>query len=94
MWALVEPLPDELLRDLEPISDIYPDEMCYQVTAINDLVRHLVANLNRIDGVKLGIDQSEIFTGRQIKNLLKNPDNSILGQYFKQQKGDFNLENL
>ena len=87
-------MPDELLRDLEPISDIYPDEMCYQVTAINDLVRHLVANLNRIDGVKLGIDQSEIFTGRQIKNLLKNPDNSILGQYFKQQKGDFYLENL
>ena len=94
LWSLVEPLPNELLRDLEPISDIYPDEMCYQVTAINDLVRHLVANLNRIDGVKLGIDQSEIFTGRQIKNLLKNPDNSTLGQYFKKQKGDFNLENL
>ena len=94
LWSLVEPLPNELLRDLEPISDIYPDEMCYQVTAINDLVRHLVANLNRIDGVKLGIDQSEIFTGRQIKNLLKNPDNSILGRYFKKQEGDFNLENL
>ena len=94
LWSLVEPLPNELLRDLEPISDIYPDEMCYQVTAINDLVGHLVANLNRIDGVKLGIDQSEIYTGRQIKNLVKNPDDSILGQYFKQQEGDFNLENL
>jgi len=94
LWSLVKPLPDELLRDLEPISDIYPDEMCYQVTAINDLARHLVANLNRIDGVKLGIDQSEIFTGRQIKNLLKNPDNSTLGRYFKKQEGDFNLENL
>ena len=94
LWALVERLPDELLRDLEPISDIYPDEMCYQVTAINDLVRHLVANLDRVDGVKMGIDKSEIFTGRQIKNLLKNPDNSTLGQYFKKQKGDFNLENL
>ena len=42
----------------------------------------------------MGIDKSEIFTGRQIKNLLKNPDNSTLGQYFKKQKGDFNLENL
>ena len=94
LWSLVEPLPDELLRDLEPISDIYPDEMCYQVTAINDLVSHLMANLNRIDGVKLGIDQSEILTGRQIKNLLKNPDNSTLGRYFKKQEGDFNLENL
>ena len=94
LWSLVDPLPDELLRDLEPISDIYPDEMCHQVTAINDLVRHLVANLNRIDGVKLRIDQSEMFTGRQIKNLLKNPDNSTLGQYFKKQEGDFNLENL
>lgn len=94
LWVLLEPLPDELLRDLEPISDIYPDEMCYQVTAINDLVSHLMANLNRIDGVKLGIDQSEIFTGRQIKNLLKNPDNSTLGRYFKKQEGDFNLENL
>ncbi|VUX12035.1 dTDP-4-dehydrorhamnose 3,5-epimerase family protein [Streptococcus vestibularis] len=94
LWVLVEPLTDELLRALEPISDIYPDEMCYQVTAINDLARHLVANLNRIDGVKLGIDKSEIFTGRQIKGLLKTPDNSTLGQYFKKQKGDFNLENL
>ena len=93
-WVLVEPLTDELLRALEPISDIYPDEMCYQVTAINDLVSHLVANLNRIDGVRLGIDKSEIFTGRQIKDLLKTPDNSTLGQYFKKQKGDFNLENL
>ena len=94
MWSLVDPLPDELLKNLNPIDDIYSDEMCYQVTAINDLARHLVANLNRIDGVKLGIDKSEIFTGRQIKNLLKNPDNSTLGQYFKKQKGDFNLENL
>ena len=94
LWSLVEPMPDELLRDLEPISDIYPDEMCYQVTEINDLARHLVSNLNRIDGVKLGIDQSEIFTGRQIKNLLKNPDASTLGQYFTKQKGDSNLENL
>ena len=94
LWVLVEPLTDELLRALEPISDIYPDEMCYQVTAINDLARYLVANLNRIDGVKLGIDKSEIFTGRQIKDLLKTPDNSTLGQYFKKQKGDFNLENL
>lgn len=94
LWSLVEPLPNELLSTLEPISDIYPDEMCYQVTAINDLVSHLMANLNRIDGVKLGINQSEIFTGKQIKNLLKNPDDSILGQYFKQQKGDSNLENL
>lgn len=94
LWSLVESLPNELLSTLESISDIYPDEMCYQVTAINDLVRHLVANLNRIDGVKLGIDQSEIFTGRQIKNLLKNPDNFILGQYFIKQKGDSNLENL
>ena len=94
LWVLLEPLPDELLRDLEPISDIYPDEMCYQVTAINDLARHLVSNLNRIDGVKLGIDQSEIFTGKQIKNLLKNPDASTLGQYFTKQKGDSNLENL
>lgn len=94
LWVLVDPLTDELLRALEPISDIYPDEMCYQVTAINDLARHLVANLNKIDGVKLGIDKSEIFTGRQIKGLLKIPDNSTLGQYFKKQKGDFNLENL
>lgn len=94
LWSLVEPLPNELLRALEPISDIYPDEMCYQVTAINDLVGHLVANLNRIDGVKLGIDNSEVFTGKQIKNLVKNTDDSILGQYFKQQKGDSNLENL
>ena len=94
LWSLVDSLPDELLRDLEPISDIYPDEMCYQVTAINALVSHLVANLNRIDGVKLGIDQSEMFTGKQIKNLLKNPDDSTLGQYFTKQKGDSNLENL
>ena len=94
LWSLVEPLPNELLSTLEPISDIYPDEMCYQVTAINDLARHLMANLNRIDGVRLGIDQSEIYTGRQIKNLLKNPDNSTLGRYFKKQEGDFNLENL
>ena len=94
LWSLVESLPNELLSTLESISDIYPDEMCYQVTAINALVRHLVANLNRIDGVKLGIDQSEMFTGKQIKNLLKNPDNSTLGQYFTKQKGDSNLENL
>lgn len=94
LWSLVDPLPDELLKNLNPIADIYSDEMCYQVTAINDLARYLVANLNRIDGVKLGIDKSEIFTGRQIKDLLKTPDNSTLGQYFKKQKGDFNLENL
>lgn len=94
LWSLVDPLPDELLKNLNPIDDIYSNEMCYQVTAINDLARYLLANLNRIDGVKLGIDKSEIFTGRQIKDLLKTPDNSTLGQYFKKQKGDFNLENL
>ena len=94
LWSLIEPLPDELLRNLNPIADIYSDEMCYQVTAINDFISHLVANLNRIDGVNMGIDKSEIFTGKQIKNLLKHPDDSTLGQYFKNQKGDSNLENL
>ena len=94
LWSLIEPMPDELLRNLNPIADIYSDEMCYQVTAINELVSHLVANLNRVDGVKLGIDQSEILTGKQIKNLVKHPDASTLGKYFKNQKGDSNLENL
>ncbi|MDU5727546.1 MAG: dTDP-4-dehydrorhamnose 3,5-epimerase, partial [Neisseria sp.] len=29
LWSLVDPLPDELLKNLNPIDDIYSNEMCY-----------------------------------------------------------------
>lgn len=82
-WQLVVSLPEHIISILKPIEDLYPDYMCYQLTAIDDLVSEVLMTLDNINGVQIGCDKSVVLTGSQIKNLRNNPDGSTLGQFFR-----------
>lgn len=86
-WQLVVSLPENIISILNPIEDLYSDNMCYQVTSIDDLVFDVLNNLDKIKGVQIGCDNSVVLMGSQIKNLRNYPDDSTLGQFFKNMVG-------
>ena len=67
--------------------DIYPDDKIFQVTPIFELAQNVVENIEESQGLKTSIAETEIFTGRQIKDLYENPNEAtFLGKYFMKQK--------
>ena len=83
LWKLKVFLPNEIISILKSIEDLYPNDMCFQITSIDDLVYEIISDLDFVKGIKIGIDSSMILTGLEVKNLRNNPDESTLGQYFK-----------
>ena len=79
-------IPQELLEQLPPISSLYEDNHIFQVTAIEDFVEILIQELFDAKGMVLQIKDTVLYTGKQIKELSKVPDQSKLGQYFRKNK--------
>lgn len=87
LWEGHNELPKNLLEKLPNIVDIYPDDKTFQVTPISALARTVVENMEESQGVKTSIAETEILTGKQIKDLYKNPNEyTFLGRYFKEEK--------
>ena len=87
LWEGYNELPKDLLEKLPNIVDIYPDDKIFQVTPISALVNTAVENMEVSQGLKTSIAETEIFTGKQIKNLYENPnEDTFLGKYFIKQK--------
>ena len=87
LWELYNELPKNLLEKLPNIVDIYPDDKIFQVTPISTLAQTLVENMEVSQGLKTSISETEVFTGKQIKDLYKNPnEDTFLGKYFMKQK--------
>lgn len=87
LWERYIELPKDLLEKLPNIVDIYPDDKAFQVTPISALVNTAVENMEVSQGLKTSIAETEIFTGKQIKNLYENPnEDTFLGRYFLKQK--------
>ena len=87
LWERYIDLPKDLLGKLPNIVDIYPDDKNFQVTPISALVRTVVENMEVSQGLKTSISETEVFTGKQIKDLYENPnENTFLGKYFIKQK--------
>lgn len=87
LWELYNELPKNLLEKLPNIVDIYPDDKIFQVTPIFALAKTLVENIEKSQGLKTSIVETEIFTGEKIKNLYENPnEDTFLGKYFMKQK--------
>ena len=87
LWELYNELPKNLLEKLPNIVDIYPDDKIFQVTPIAALVKTLVENMEKSQGLKTSISETEVFTGKQIKDLYENPnEDTFLGKYFMKQK--------
>ena len=87
LWEGHNELPKNLLEKLPNIVDIYPDDKTFQVTPISALARTVVENMEVSQGLKTSIAETEIFTGKQIKDLYKNPnEDTFLGRYFIKQK--------
>ena len=77
----------DILKKLPNIVDIYPDDKIFQVTPIFALARTIVENMEVSQGLKTSISETEVFTGKQIKDLYENPnENTFLGKYFMKQK--------
>ena len=86
-WEGYNDLPKNLLEKLPNIVDIYPDDKIYQVTPISELSRIIVENMEVSQGLKTSIAETEVFTGKEIKDLYENPsENTYLGKYFMEQK--------
>ena len=80
-------LPKNLLEKLPNIVDIYPDDKIFQVTPIAALAKTLVENMEESQGLKTSIFETEVFIGKQIKDLYENPnEDTFLGKYFMKQK--------
>ena len=80
-------LPKSLLEKLPNIVDIYQDDKVFQVTPIAALAKTLVENMEKSQGLKTSISKTEVFTGKQIKDLYENPnEDTFLGKYFMTQK--------
>lgn len=80
-------LPKNLLEKLPNIVDIYPDDKIFQTTPIFALASTVVENMEVSQGLKTSISETEVFTGKQIKDLYENPnENAFLGKYFMKQK--------
>ena len=87
LWQGYNELPKNLLEKLPNIIDIYPDDKTFQVTPISALVNTAVENMEVSQGLKTSIAETEIFTGKKIKNLYENPnEETFLGRYFIKQK--------
>ena len=87
LWELYNELPKNLLEKLPNIVDIYPDDKIFQVTPIAALAKTLVENMEESQGLKTSISETEVFTGKQIKDLYENSnENAFLGKYFMKQK--------
>ena len=87
LWEGYIDLPKDILEKLPNIVDIYPDDKIFQTTPISTLVRTVVENMEVSQGLKTSISETEVFTGKQIKDLYENPnENTFLGKYFMKQK--------
>ena len=87
LWELYNELPKNLLEKLPNIVDIYPDDKIFQVTPIAALAKTLVENMEESQGLKTSIAETEVFTGKQIKDFYENPnEDTFLGKYFMKQK--------
>ena len=87
LWKGYIDLPKDILKKLPNIVDIYPDDKIFQVTPIFALARTIVENMEVAQGLKTSISETEVFTGKEIKNLYKNPnEDTSLGRYFIKQK--------
>lgn len=87
LWERYIDLPKDILEKLPNIVDIYPDDKNFQVTPISTLARTVVENIEVSQGLKTSISETEVFTGKEIKNLYKNPnEDTFLGRYFMKQK--------
>ena len=87
LWEGYKELPKNLLEKLPNIVDIYPDDKTFQVTPVFALASTVVENMEESQGLRTNIDATEVFTGKQIKELYKNPiEGTFLGSYFIKQK--------
>lgn len=87
LWEGYIDLPKDILKKLPNIVDIYPDDKIFQTTPISALASTVVENMEVSQGLKTKIAETEVFTGKEIKNLYKNPNKDIsLGRYFIKQK--------
>ena len=87
LWEGYIDLPKDILEKLPNIVDIYPDDKIFQTTPISTLVRTVVENMEVSQGLKNSISETEVFSGKQIKDLYENPnENTFLGKYFMKQK--------
>ena len=87
LWEGYIDLPKDILEKLPNIVDIYPDDKIFQTTSISTLARTVVENMEVSQGLKTSIYETEVFTGKEIKNLYENPsENTYLGKYFMEQK--------
>ena len=87
LWERYNELPKNLLEKLPNIVDIYPADKVFQVTPIAALAKTLVENMGESQGLKTSIFETEVFTGKQIKDLYENPnEDTFLGKYFMKQK--------
>ena len=87
LWERYNELPKNLLEKLPNIVDIYQDDKVFQVTPIAALAKTLVENMEKLQGLKTSISETEVFTGKQIKDLYENPnEDTFLGKYFMKQK--------
>lgn len=87
LWERYNELPKNLLEKLPNIVDIYPDDKIFQVTPIAALAKTLVENMEELQGLKTSIFETEVFIGKQIKDLYENPnEDTFLGKYFMKQK--------
>ena len=87
LWEGYIDLPMDILEKLPNIADIYPDDKIFQTTPISTLARTVVENMEVSQGLKTSISETEVFTGKQIKDLYENPnENAFLGKYFMKQK--------
>lgn len=87
LWEGYIDLPMDILEKLPNIVDIYPDDKIFQTTPISTLARTVVENMEVSQGLKTSISETEVFTGKQIKDLYENPnENAFLGKYFMKQK--------
>ena len=87
LWEGYIDLPKDILEKLPNIVDIYPDDKIFQTTPISTLARTVVENMEVSQGLKTSISETEVFSGKQIKDLYENPnENTFLGKYFMKQK--------
>ena len=87
LWEGYIDLPKDILKKLPNIVDIYPDDKIFQTTPISALASTVVENMEVSQGLKTKIAETEVFTGKEIKNLYENPnENTYLGKYFMEQK--------
>lgn len=87
LWEGYIDLPKDILEKLPNIVDIYPGDKIFQTTPISTLARTVVENIEVSQGLKNSISETEVFSGKQIKDLYENPnENTFLGKYFMKQK--------